>query len=56
MSLALEIPAKNDHHSWHNFIIKWLSSYCYTVNIIFQEGGYYRLGIVRQVFLKDLVN
>lgn len=54
MSLALETSAENDHHPWDNFVIKWFSSYCYTVNV-FQKGGYYRLGIVGHVFLKDLV-
>lgn len=56
MSLALETSAENDHHSWDNFIIKCFSSYWYTVNMIFKKGGYYRLSIVRHVFLKDLVN
>lgn len=34
------------------FIIELFSWYCYAVNIIFQEGGYYRLDIVRQLFPK----
>lgn len=56
MSLALGISAENYHNSWDYFIIKLFSSYCSTVNMLFQEGVYYKLGIIRRVFLKDLVN
>lgn len=56
MSLALGISAENYHNSWDYFIIELFSSYCSTVNMLFQEGVYYKLGIIRQVFLKDLVN
>lgn len=38
------------------FTIKLFFWYCYTVNIIFRKGDFYRLDFVREIFLKDSVN